>query len=62
MKVWILLLFFSPGFNASTTIVIDNIATLAECERVRSIAMDTYDRNGGAHQRGRCIEVNKVAR
>ncbi len=54
--VWILLVRFDPGSTNATSIVIDNITTAEECERVRKVVVDmrTYTVST------RCIQVQKV--
>ena len=54
--VWVLLVRFDPGINTSSSVVIDSIATLEECERVRKVIVATP-----AHVvQARCIQVQKV--
>jgi len=53
ISVWVLV-FYMGGYRAGGASVIDNITTVAECQRVAEVLME---RNRTS---ARCIEVRKV--
>lgn len=57
MSVWVLV-FLMVGFGYPGATVIDNIATLQECERVMSALSDAH--KWRPRFDGRCIEVKKA--
>lgn len=57
VKVWILVLYMSSVYQGGPT-VIDNISTLAECERVRAVVTKLGHTVDSATT---CIEVTKAA-
>jgi hypothetical protein len=59
MSVWVLVFFFSiVGFGYPGATVIDNIATLQECERVMSALSGPH--NWRSMFEARCSEVRKA--
>jgi hypothetical protein len=58
IKVWILLVIIHGGNGTTDTVVVDNIASKAECSRIQ----DTFNENTKIEYSAytRCIQVNKV--
>lgn len=58
MSVWVLVIYMSSVYQGGPT-VIDNIASAAECDRVRSVVVkDSRVVNNSTF----CLEVRKAAR
>lgn len=55
--VWVLVIVYHPGSSATTSVVIDNIATVQECERARELLKELGDTS---YVRSRCIQLTKV--
>jgi hypothetical protein len=55
MSVWVLVFYMATGFESGGPAVIDNIATMEECQRISTL-IPTY----GYSQPARCIEVRKA--
>jgi hypothetical protein len=56
MTVWVLV-FYMVGYYGGGPAVIDNIATMQECERIRTAVMEI---RAAQHNTARCIEVRKT--
>jgi hypothetical protein len=58
IKVWLLLVIIHGGNNTTDTVVVDNIATKSECQRIAA----TFKDNSAIENWGytRCIQINKV--
>ena len=58
IKVWILLVIIHGGRDTSDTVIVDNIASKADCSRIQ----DTFKENRTIKKWGytRCIQVNKM--
>lgn len=54
---WILIIHYCAGSSCAATVVIDNIASREECERVQTLARTT---TGTVYSTSRCIEVRRV--
>jgi hypothetical protein len=56
MTVWVLV-FYMAGYSGGGPAVIDNIATMQECERIRTAVMEI---RASQNNTARCIQVRKI--